>query len=54
MQSLKYHSNLICLLGFVQDPQKSILVFENCANGDLLSLLKARKNEIINVSFWNV
>ena len=47
MKDLRYQQNLVCMLGYVQDPVSPLLILEYCANGDLLQFLRKNKDK-----FW--
>jgi serine/threonine protein kinase len=49
MKSLKFHPNLVCMLGYVHDDTNPLLVLELCANGDLLQFLRKNKENFAKV-----
>jgi serine/threonine protein kinase len=51
MKSLECHPHLVCLLGYVTNAVKPLLVLEFCANGDLLHFIRERKERYIQVDF---
>ncbi|KAI6171269.1 Protein kinase domain-containing protein [Aphelenchoides bicaudatus] len=50
MKSLRFHSHLVCLLGYVSDPVNPLMLMEYCSNGDLLQFLRALKVQLIQKS----
>ena len=49
MKTLRYHAHLVSMLGWVADEKSPILLVEYCQQGDLLHLLRTKKEEIISV-----
>ncbi|CAO4386651.1 unnamed protein product [Caenorhabditis nigoni] len=48
MKSLAYHPHLVSMLGFVADRKSPYLLVEFCEHGDLLHMIRNRKQEIID------
>ncbi|CCD69024.2 Protein kinase domain-containing protein [Caenorhabditis elegans] len=48
MKSLAYHPHLVSMLGFVADRKSPYLLVEFCEHGDLLHMIRNRRQEIIN------
>ncbi|KAI6177725.1 Protein kinase domain-containing protein [Aphelenchoides bicaudatus] len=48
MKKLKFHANLVCFLGYVEDPTNPLLLLEYCANGDLLRFLRLNKHKFVD------
>jgi hypothetical protein len=55
MKSLGYNKNLVCMLGYVQNPaSERLLVLEYCVNGNLLDFVRKNKTKFVDVSFlWS-
>lgn len=49
MKSLAYHPHLVSMLGFVADRKSPYLLVEFCEHGDLLHMIRSRRQEIIEV-----
>lgn len=50
MKSLDYHPHLVCMLGVSIDSNHGkLLLIEYCDQGDLLHLVRSKKDEIIKV-----
>ncbi|CAB3400018.1 unnamed protein product [Caenorhabditis bovis] len=47
MKALAYHPHLVSMLGFVHDKKSPYLLVELCEKGDLLHLIRSRRDEII-------
>jgi serine/threonine protein kinase len=52
MKSLKFHPNLVCMLGYVHDVTNPLLVLEYCKNGDLLRFIRLNKSKFVNVNIF--
>jgi hypothetical protein len=52
MKALNYHPHIVCFLGYVTDIAHPLLIFEYCANGDLLHFVRANKKNFVEVSFF--
>ncbi|EFP09724.1 CRE-KIN-9 protein [Caenorhabditis remanei] len=48
MKSLAYHPHLVSMLGFVADRKSPYLLVEFCEHGDLLHMIRNRKQEIMD------
>jgi hypothetical protein len=49
MKSLKFHPHVLCLLGYVQDATKPLMILEYCANNSLLCFIRKNKVKFIEV-----
>ncbi|CAD6187410.1 unnamed protein product [Caenorhabditis auriculariae] len=47
MKSLAYHPHLVSMLGYVPDRKAPLLLVEYCEKGDLLHLIRSKRDEII-------
>ncbi|VDD85627.1 unnamed protein product [Enterobius vermicularis] len=47
MKTLQYHSHLVSMLGWAEENGIPMLLVEYCKQGDLLHLLRSKKDEII-------
>ncbi|CAL2051298.1 hypothetical protein CAEBREN_22796 [Caenorhabditis brenneri] len=54
MKSLAYHPHLVSMLGFVADRKSPYLLVEFCEHGDLLHMIRNRKQEIIDGPNGNI
>lgn len=50
MKTLHYHTHLVSMLGWVNDDKTPMLLVEYCKHGDLLHLLRQKKEQIVQVS----
>lgn len=49
MKSLNYDAHITSMLGYAEDPKGPLLLIELCVQGDLLTLIRRKKEEIIDV-----
>uniref|UniRef100_A0A1I7V4I5 Protein kinase domain-containing protein n=1 Tax=Caenorhabditis tropicalis TaxID=1561998 RepID=A0A1I7V4I5_9PELO len=54
MKSLAYHPHLVSMLGFVADRKSPYLLVEFCEHGDLLHMIRNRRQEIIDGPNGNI
>ncbi|GMS78571.1 hypothetical protein PENTCL1PPCAC_746, partial [Pristionchus entomophagus] len=47
MKSLQYHPHLVSMLGWVSDNKSPLLLVEYCEKGDLLHIIREKKDEIL-------